>query len=100
MLFSLIHERDIVDQLGALVGSASVPANIVNWGGEDPVRMQDWCQLMGDLLGTEPIFEKSDRGPRGAPLDCTKRLAITGPTSVSWREGFEELVAEWQARRP
>lgn len=99
MLFSPIHERDITDQLGALVASASVPATIVNWGGDQPVRMQDWCDLMGNLIGTEPDFQVSDRAFRGAPVDASSRLAITGPTGVSWREGITAMVEDWQAQR-
>jgi UDP-glucuronate 4-epimerase len=45
MLFSPIHERDIIGELGALVGRAAVPATVVNWGGDEPVRMQEWCAL-------------------------------------------------------
>lgn len=99
MLFSPLHERDIADQLGSLVASAAVPATIVNWGGDEPVRMQDWCDLMGELVGCAPDYRASARTFRGAPIDATKRSAITGPTIVSWREGMTALVAEWQARR-
>jgi UDP-glucuronate 4-epimerase len=100
MLFSPIHERDLTDQLAALVASASVPATIVNWGGDEPVRMQDWCDLMGELVGTAPTYRQSDRAFRGAPVDASKRLAITGPTSISWREGITAMVEDWQAEQP
>jgi UDP-glucuronate 4-epimerase len=99
MLFSPIHERDITDQLGALVASAAVPATIVNWGGDEPVRMQDWCALMGALIGTAPDYQVSDRAFRGAPVDASKRLAITGPTCVPWQEGITAMVEEWQENR-
>jgi nucleoside-diphosphate-sugar epimerase len=99
MLFSPIHEQDIVDQLGALVASAAVPATVVNWGGDEAVRMQEWCALMGDLVGTQPVSRTSDRAFRGAPVDARKRTAITGPTRVPWREGMAALVADWLALR-
>jgi nucleoside-diphosphate-sugar epimerase len=99
MLFSPIHESDIVDQLGALVGSAAVPATVVNWGGDEAVRMQEWCALMGDLIGIEPAYQKSDRAFRGAPADAAIRTTITGPTRVPWREGLTALVADWLALR-
>jgi UDP-glucuronate 4-epimerase len=99
MLFSPIHERDIIDQLGALVDSAAVPATVVNWGGDEPVRMREWCALMGELLGADPVYRTSDGAFRGAPVDAGRRTAITGPTRVPWREGMTTLVADWLALR-
>ena len=99
MLFSPIHERDIIDQLAPLVGCATVPATVVNWGGDDAVRLQEWCALMGDLIGAEPVYRTSDRAFRGAPVDAATRTAITGPTRVPWREGMTAMVADWLALR-
>jgi nucleoside-diphosphate-sugar epimerase len=99
MLFSPIHERDIIDQLAALVGCATVPATVVNWGGDDAVRLQEWCALMGDLIGAEPVYRTSDRAFRGAPVDAATRTAITGPTRMPWREGMTAMVADWLALR-
>ena len=73
MLFSPIHEQDMIDQLAALVGRAAVPATVVNWGGDEAVRMQEWCALMGELIGAEPAYRTSDRAFRGAPVDATMR---------------------------
>ena len=100
MLFSLIHERDILGGLGALVEAAAVPATVVNWGGDTPVAFRDWCALMGDLVGVEPVYRTSDRAFRGAPVDAGKRMAITGPTSVPWRDGMAAMVQEWLAMAP
>jgi nucleoside-diphosphate-sugar epimerase len=99
MLFSPIHERDIVDQLAALVGAAAVPATVVNWGGDEAVRLQEWCALMGELIGAEPVYRTSDRAFRGAPVDAATRMAITGPTRVPWRAGMTAVVADWLALR-
>jgi nucleoside-diphosphate-sugar epimerase len=99
MLFSPIHELDIIDQLPALVGRAAVPATVVNWGGDEAVRLQEWCALMGELIGAEPVYRTSERAFRGAPVDPATRTSITGPTRVPWREGMTALVAEWLALR-
>jgi nucleoside-diphosphate-sugar epimerase len=99
MLFSPIHELDIIDQLPALVGRAAVPATVVNWGGDEAVRLQEWCALMGELIGAEPVYRTSERAFRGAPVDPATRMSITGPTRVPWREGMTALVAEWLALR-
>jgi UDP-glucuronate 4-epimerase len=97
MLFSPIHEQDIIGQLGALVGRAAVPATVVNWGGDEAVRLQEWGALMGELIGVEPVYRTSDRAFRGAPADAARRMAITGPSRVPWREGMAALVADWLA---
>jgi len=99
MLFSPIHERDIIDQLPALLGRAAVPATVVNWGGDEAVALAEWCALMGELIGAEPVYRTSDRAFRGAPVDAATRTAITGPTRVPWREGMTTLVADWLAHR-
>jgi UDP-glucuronate 4-epimerase len=99
MLFSPIHERDIIDQLPALVGRAAVPATVVNWGGDEAVALKEWCALMGELVGAEPVYRTSDRAFRGAPVDAATRTAIAGPTRVPWREGMTALVADWLALR-
>jgi UDP-glucuronate 4-epimerase len=99
MLFSPIHERDIVDQLAALVGAATVPASVVNWGGDEAVALGEWCALMGELIGVAPSYRTSDRAFRGAPVDAATRMAITGPTRVPWREGMTAVVADWLALR-
>jgi len=36
---------------------------------------------------------------RGVVLDNKKRLAITGPSRVSWREGMKELAQAHMARK-
>ena len=36
-------------QVEPLLGAASVPATIVNWGGDDAVGPHDWCTLFGEL---------------------------------------------------
>jgi hypothetical protein len=54
---------------------------------------------MGDLVGTDPVYRTSDRAFRGAPVDPGRRTAITGPTTVPWREGMTALVADWLALR-
>jgi UDP-glucuronate 4-epimerase len=98
MWFNPIHESDLVAQLPSLVASASVPATIVNWGGDEPVHLQEWCELMGASVGFEPVFEQSERAFRGARVDGTRRREITGPTEVSWRDGFNEMIAVWLER--
>ena len=98
-MYSPIYEDDINTQAAALLDAASVPATIVNWAGDEPVSAQQWCAYAGELLGTTaevrvtPIPETL----RGSISDNTKRLSITGPCGVDWREGMRRTIA---ARHP
>jgi nucleoside-diphosphate-sugar epimerase len=97
-MYSPIHQDDINEQTEAMLGAASVPATIVNWGGDEPVAAQTWCARMGELTGVEPhvVVKEVPGGIRGIILDTTRRSAVTGPCRVSWSEGVRALV---EARR-
>ena len=93
-MYSPIHEDDIFGQTEALLQAASVPATIVNWGGDEPVAAQEWCAYLGELTGIQPDVKVKEvpGGIRGIILDNTKRRAITGPSTVTWRDGLRRLV--------
>jgi nucleoside-diphosphate-sugar epimerase len=95
-MYSPIHQDDINGQTEALLAAASVPATIVNWAGDEPVAAQEWCAHMGELTGVEPnvVVKEVPGGIRGIILDNTKRMAITGPCTVPWREGVRRLIDE------
>nr|WP_090277775.1 NAD(P)-dependent oxidoreductase [Mycolicibacterium komanii]CRL72737.1 nucleoside-diphosphate-sugar epimerase [Mycolicibacterium komanii] len=93
--YSPIHYDDINAQIPALLDAASAPATIVNFAGDTPVSVQQWCAYFGELLGVTPRVEV--RPVPGASVgsvgDHTKRTAITGPCTVDWRDGFRAMVA-------
>jgi len=97
--YSPIHQDDINAQVAAMLGAASVPATIVNWGGDDPVGPHDWCAYFGELTGIEPKIDVVPvaGGQLGVVVDATKRTSITGPCSVRFRDGFRSL---YEARYP
>jgi len=88
-----IHEDDLTEHIGPLLAAASVPATVVNWGGDERVKVEDWVRYLGEVCGIEPIFNFTDEDPlpQGI-LDNTRRLKITGPCKVPWREGMREMV--------
>jgi len=88
-----IHEDDLTAHIGPLLEAASVPATVVNWGGDEQVKAEDWVRYLGEVTGIEPVFEFTDENPlpQGI-LDNTRRLKITGPCTVPWREGMREMV--------
>jgi nucleoside-diphosphate-sugar epimerase len=94
-VYSPIHEDDICTQTEALLDAASVPATIVNWAGDEPVSVQQWCALFGELLGWDVEVKVGDfpGTQRSAISDNTKRLAITGPCKVPWQDGIRRMVA-------
>lgn len=99
--YSPINDLDIFEQTEALLDAASPSCPIVNWGGDEAVPAQDWCQLFGELLGVKPdvtVIELPGTQP-GVIADVTRRRAITGPCRVGWREGMNALAhARMQGR--
>ena len=93
--YSPIHEDDINEQTAALLDAASVPARIVNWGGDDAVSVQEWCAFFAELTGHPvPVDVVATPGTlRGSIADPNARQAITGPCAVSWRDGLRAAYA-------
>jgi len=96
-----IHTDDLCDQLEALLGVANVPATIVNWGGDEPVTVQEWCAYAAELAGTEALVRVQPvaGASRGGGTDPTRRRSITGPCRVPFREGFCGVFEARHARK-
>jgi nucleoside-diphosphate-sugar epimerase len=92
--YNPIHHHDINIQTERMLSAGSVPATIVNWGGDEVVGPEDWCAYFGELTGKEVDLTSATAGG-GYPssiCDVTKRRSITGPCEISWRDGMRELV--------
>jgi len=96
MPYSPIHDDDICAQLEPLLDVATVPATIVNWGGDEPASVQEYCAYFGELLGVDPtvVVTEIPGASHGSVADHTKRASITGPCRVGWREGFRRLARD------
>lgn len=94
MPYSPIHDDDISAQLEPLLAEASVPATVVNWGGDDPVSVQQWTTYINELFGTDArvVVEETPGASIGSVADHTKRAAITGPCRVHWRDGIRRVA--------
>ena len=94
--YSIIHQDDINNQVEALLDAASVPATIVNWAGDEIVTVQQWCAWMGELSGCTPVVDVTEMPGtlRGSVSNVTKRLSITGPCSVSWKDGVQRTYEQ------
>ncbi|HSA50291.1 MAG TPA: NAD(P)-dependent oxidoreductase [Yinghuangia sp.] len=95
-MYSPIHQDDINTQTEALLAAASTPATVVNWGGDEPVSVQEWSAYFGELTGraAEVRVVPQPGTLRGQILDTARRASFTGPCTVPWREGFRRTVED------
>ncbi|HEY2300469.1 MAG TPA: NAD(P)-dependent oxidoreductase [Acidimicrobiales bacterium] len=96
-VYNPIHEDDIIRQVPALLEIASIPATVVNWGGNDEVSIEDWCRYMGELTGVEARFVSTDQVLESVTIDTTRMHELVGTTTVEWHDGYRRML---QARYP
>jgi nucleoside-diphosphate-sugar epimerase len=96
-VFQPIHSDDIVATVPKLLEVAGVPATTVNWGGDEQVSIEEWCDYLGSLTGLTPKLITSEQSLASVKLDLTRMHELVGHSSVPWREGFRRMVA---AQRP
>ena len=87
-----IYEGDIAEQAELLLEVASVPATIVNWGGDDLVTQEQWCEHLAALAGRELRITREDGERRGGSMLVDRRLAITGRCKTDWRTGMRLML--------
>ena len=92
-----IHEDDIAAMIPGLLAAASVPVTTVNWGGNDPVSIEEWCSYMEDLTGLTASFEATDATIDSVMVDLSRLHNLVGSTEVHWRDGIRRMIA---ARHP
>jgi nucleoside-diphosphate-sugar epimerase len=92
-LFNPIHHDDLAAMVPALLAAASVPATVVNWGGDDAVSIEEWCAYLGSLAGKEPVLVSTDSVVQSTALDLTKMHELVGHPSVNWKDGMRRMVA-------
>lgn len=95
--YNPIHQDDITATVPALLAAASVPATVVNWGGDDTVSIEEWCTYLGELTGIEPTFEPTDQTIDSVAIDVSRLQELAGRRTVAWRDGMRRMV---EARRP
>jgi UDP-glucuronate 4-epimerase len=90
--FNPIHDDDIIAMLPGMLAAASVPATIVNWGGDDETSVEEWCAYLAGLVARDVQFDRTQGTIGGIPTDNTKRRALVGATSVAWQDGMRRMV--------
>jgi UDP-glucuronate 4-epimerase len=95
---SLISNDDCVF-IEPLLGAATVPATIVNWGGDTVTPTTELLEYLSELSGAEVKTMVVDSpNIAGFPVDPAKRLAITGPCQVDWRVGVKQMYEDIHQR--
>lgn len=95
--YTLLHQDDINRTVSGLVQAASVPAQIVNWSGQEHVAIEEWCTYLGELIGVEPKFDYTENTLESVMTDNSRMRELVGPAQVEWKDGLRRMV---EARHP
>lgn len=95
--YNPIHEDDIVAMIPRMLEIASVPATIVNWGGEEVVSVQEWTAYLTELTGVEIPLQVGPHAMPSVMTDLTRQHELVGKAQVHWRDGLRRMV---QAQHP
>ena len=90
--FNPIHEADILRMLPRLLEIASVPATTVNWGGSEPVDLEEWCELLADAVEKPVAFVETEQTIGSVVIDTTRMHELVGATAVDWRDGMRRMA--------
>jgi len=96
-IYHPLHEDDIIGMVPGLLGAASVPATIVNWGGDEAASIEEWCGYLSTLTGVPVTFAPTTDTIDSVDIDLTRMHELVGTTTVTWREGMTRMV---RARHP
>ena len=98
MTMGPIHEADICDIVEPSLQIASVPAEIMNWGGDELVEWRQMFEYVAALLGRKPTFiRKAEFDFPSCFPDTSKRMKVAGPCKMKWKEGVRRSL---QVRHP
>lgn len=70
-----------------------IPPITVNFSGDDPVSIEEYCRFAGRLLGVEPVFRYTDGTYPANQMDTTLMHEVLGRCEVGWEEGFRRLIS-------
>ena len=91
-LYNPLPEDDFIASGPTLLGAASVPATIVNWGGDETVSIEEWSAFIGELVGKQATFVHTTDVLESVTVDLTRMHEIVGHTTVAWRDGMRRMV--------
>ncbi|WP_326600247.1 NAD-dependent epimerase/dehydratase family protein [Streptomyces sp. NBC_01803] len=89
---SPIYTDDLVRQVPQLWAAADVPVTLTNWGGDEAVGITDCVRYLEELTGVPARLVKSEVTRETYQFDPARRMALTGPCEVPWREGIRRTL--------
>jgi nucleoside-diphosphate-sugar epimerase len=96
-IYHPLHEDDIIAMVPGLLAAASVPATIVNWGGDEAASIEEWCGHLSSLTGVAVTFAPTTDTIDSVDIDLTRMHDLVGRTTVPWKQGMHRMV---RARHP
>jgi UDP-glucuronate 4-epimerase len=96
-IYHPLHEDDIIAMVPGLLAASSVPATIVNWGGDEAASIEEWCGYLSSLTGVPAAFAPTTDTIDSVDIDLTRMHDLVGTTTVTWKQGMERMV---RARHP
>jgi UDP-glucuronate 4-epimerase len=89
---SVMWVDDAVRLAVVALEKGQIPPITVNFAGDDPVSIEDYCRFAGRLLGVEPTFRYTDQTYPANQMDTTLMHEVLGRCEVGWQEGFRRLI--------
>ena len=65
-----------------------MPATVVNWGGDEVVSVEEWCDLLGELIDKPVNYTHSEATIPSIIVDLTKLHDLGFHSTVSWQDGI------------
>jgi nucleoside-diphosphate-sugar epimerase len=87
-----IHTDDLARQVPLLWQAASVPARVVNWGGDDAVSVRELMTYVSEITGVPARFALSEVTRDTFAYDNTRRRALIGECEVGWKDGVRRTI--------
>jgi nucleoside-diphosphate-sugar epimerase len=91
--FAPIHSDDIVASLPYFLSIADPSTPVVNWGGEELVSIEEWCEQLGEWTGLTPTFDVTTQTLGSVIPDLTKQHDLGFKASVGWKDGFRRMIS-------
>ncbi|MFJ3644510.1 NAD-dependent epimerase/dehydratase family protein [Streptomyces murinus] len=89
---SPIHTDDIARHVPGLWSAATVPATVVNWGGDEIVGVRDLMTYVSELTGVPVAFVSSNVTRTVVAYDDTRRKSLVGACAWSWTDGVRQAL--------
>ena len=87
-----VHRDDMIRHVARFWDAASVPLTIVNWGGDDTVTLTELLDYISEITAVAVTYAPDETAPGMLAQDPTRRIAITGPCEVAWRDGVRQSL--------